>query len=224
MRAPTLLLAALLMTAPAEAAETLLRLSETAHVLVQPDELAASLRADATAPTSAAAQARVNALIAKALEAAKSTPGITVATGGYSVWQRREPPMLWNASQSIQLRGSDGERVLALVGTLQAQSLAVGSLSWQVSAPAARKAQSEATRAALAALRGRADEAAAVLGMKFSSFREIRLDGQRQPMPMLARAMPAPMPGAEAAPPPRAEAQEVDITATVEADAVLAAP
>ena len=45
---------------------------------------------------------------------------------------------------------------------------------------------------------------------------------QRQPMPMLARAMPAPMPGAEAAPPPRAEAQEVDITATVEADAVLA--
>ena len=202
MRAPTLLLAALLMTAPAEAAETLLRLSETAHVLVQPDELAASLRADATAPTSAAAQARVNALIAKALEAAKSTPGITVATGGYSVWQRREPPMQWNASQSIQLRGSDGERVLALVGTLQAQ----------------------ATRAALAALRGRADEAAAVLGMKFSSFREIRLDGQRQPMPMLARAMPAPMPGAEAAPPPRAEAQEVDITATVEADAVLAAP
>jgi len=223
MRAPMVLLAALLLAAPANASETLLRLSETAHVTVQPDELAATLRAEAAAPTSAAAQARVNALIAKALETAKATPGIVVSTGGYSVWQRRDAPVQWNAAQAIVLRGADGERVLALVGTLQGQSLAVGGLSWQVSPPAARKAQADATRMALAALHGRADEAAAVLGMTFSGFREIRLDGQRQPIPMLSRAMPAPMANAEASP-PRAEAQDVDITATVEADVVLAGP
>src|ERR1700759_3209716 len=86
-----LTLAALTALAQPAAAATILHLSETAHVAVHPDELAASLSLDATAPTPVAAQAQVNAAIARALEQAKATPGVIVSTGFYRVWQTVKP-------------------------------------------------------------------------------------------------------------------------------------
>lgn len=214
-----LLVMLLLLAVPAQAAETLLRLSETAHVAARPDELVAMLRADGSAATAAAAQGRVNVAIARALDEAKAVPGVVAATGVYNVWQRPPPNLQWQAQQTVQLKGSDGAAMLALVGSLQASGLAVDRLGWQVSAAAGRKVQSEATKLALAALRGRAEEAAAILGLKFVGFREIRLDSQRP----VIMAMPAPraLMAAQDVAAPRAEATEVDITATVEADAML---
>ena len=60
--------------------------------MVQPDELAADLAAEASAATPQDAQARVNAAITAALAMARGTAGVAVATGRYSVWQVREPP------------------------------------------------------------------------------------------------------------------------------------
>lgn len=218
MRAISVML--LMLAVPAQAAETFLRLSETAHVAARPDELVAILRADGSAATAAAAQGRVNAAIARALDEAKAVPGMVASTGVYNVWQRPPPNLQWQAQQTVQLKGNDGAAMLALVGGLQASGLAVDRLGWQVSAAAGRKIQSEATKLALSALRGRAEEAAAILGLRFVGFREVRLDSQR-PMVM---AMPAPraLTAAQDVAMPRAEAAEVDITATVEADAVLA--
>ena len=108
--------------------------------------------------------------------------------------------------------------LLTLVGTLQQRGLAVADLAW-LAPETARKARADALRQALSRLR-RADEAASILGLRFDSFRDVRLgEVPSAPRPML-RAMAAPM-AANAAPPPVAEAEEVPIEASVEADVVL---
>jgi uncharacterized protein YggE len=203
---------------PAAHAQTLLRLSESARVTARPDEPAATLRFEVDAADAASAQSRVNAAMAKALAEAKGTPGIIATTGGYQVWRTTQPAVRWRASQSLELRGDDGARVLALVGSLQGQGLAVQGLSWRLKPETARARQAEATKLALGNIRARAEEAAAVLGLKFDSFREVRLNGTNpSPRPVLMRAMAAPAPMAE----PVAESEDVQIEASVEADAVL---
>ena len=202
------------------AAATVLHLSETAHVSVHPDELAGSLSLNATAATPVAAQAQVNAGVAKALEQVKAAEGVTVSTGFYRVWQTVKPANEWHASQQIDLKQKgDGAALLKLVGTLQGQGLALQQLGWQVAPETARRAQADATRAALGSLRGRAEAAAEILGLRFLSFRQVSLEPSR-PVPVpYPRAMAM---AATAAPaPPSAESSDVDIEATVSAEADL---
>lgn len=205
--------------APAAAAPTLLSLSETASVSVPPDELTAELRATAEAPSAARAQAQVNAAMAAALAAARAVPGITVATAGYATWQR--PPGspgggAWQASQGLTLKGHDATALLQLVGRLQQRGLAAGSLAWELSAPARKIAQDRAMEEALRALRGRAEAAARVLGLRFGAFHRVQLGAPPQimPRPLFAAA-------AMAAPPPSVVAEDIAVSATVSADVTL---
>ena len=209
----------------ARADDTILRLSETATVMVVPDELAAALRAEAVAPNAQDAQKRVNEMMRDAVAAAKKVDGATVSTGGYNVWRVGPTPTdrveRWQAGQSINLSGKDSAAMLKLVGELQQIGLAQGSLVWRLSRQTERTARQDATKQALSALRGRADEAAEVLGMRFASFREVRLDSVAPPpiMPRqqaAARASMAAMP-----PPPSAEAEDMPVSASAEADIVL---
>ncbi|HTW26018.1 MAG TPA: SIMPL domain-containing protein [Acetobacteraceae bacterium] len=209
-----LLGAALLLPASAQA-ETLLRLSSTATVSVQPDELAASLSAQATAAAARQAQARVNQAVGTALEAAHAVAGVQVATGSYQVWHVTEPHEQWQASQSITLSSHDGDSLLGLVGKLQAQGLAVNELAWRLSPGLEQRSHDEATRRAVTRLRGRAVEMAALLGLRFDSFREVRLTPEAPP------PMPRAMMAMAAMPAPHAESGQVEVSATVEADAVL---
>jgi uncharacterized protein len=220
--APSLLLAILVLAPLPAHADTILRLSETATVMAHPDELDATVRADATAFSAAEAQRRVNSLMADAIAAAKAVPRVAINSGGYFVAHPGPTPQdrreRWQANQSLILTSPDGAALLKLVGELQQKGLAVTQLSWRLSDAAARAAQAEATRKAIAALRGRAEEAANLLDLRFGSFKEVRLDGA-QPLPL---RMMAPMAAsAAAAPPPSAEATEVTVSATAEADIVL---
>jgi predicted secreted protein len=221
-RVSGLVLLAMLLALPVRA-ETLLRLAETATVSVHPDELAATLRTEAVGATATAAQAKVNTAMAGALARAKATAGVTAATGGYNVYRLGPIPNdtdkteRWQASQSLELHGHDGAAMLKLVGDLQTAGLAVGQLGWRLSPDAMRKARAEATRQALAGLRGRADDAAAALGLTFDSFKEIRLDSVR-PAPGPRLAMAAVSMAAAAPAPPSAEAEDIPVSATAEAD------
>ena len=211
---------------PALAEDTVLRLSESAVVMVTPDELAATLRAEASAPTAQEAQRRVNDLMRDALASARKVEGITVSTGGYTVWRNAPSARVgveaWQAGQAINLNGADGESVLRLVGDLQQKGLVIGSLGWHLSRKSEHAARDEATKQALAALRVRADNAAAVLGMKFESFREVRLDNVAPPMiprpMMMARGSLAQVASSQ---PPAAEAEDQPVSAQAEADVLL---
>jgi uncharacterized protein len=214
--AALLLLAASPFAASSAWAETLLHFTESATLSAEPDELVASLHAEAAAQTAQEAQSRVNAMIAAAVAQARGTQGVAIATGGYQVWQSGPPHPVWQASQVLRLRSHDGTALLALVGALQAKGLGTDQLAWQLSDELARRTRDAATKQALSGLRARAEGAADVIGMRFDSFREIRLDAS-QPGPVMQRGLMA----AAAAPAPIAMSENVTVTATVEAAAVL---
>jgi uncharacterized protein len=213
----TLLIVAAAMLAYRPAmADTILHLDDTATVMAHPDELVATLRAETTAATAAAAQEAVNTAMAAALARTRQVAGVTAATQGYTVWQATEPHR-WQASQTLTLRSHDGPALLTLVGELQQKGLATSDLSWQLSPEASRTARDQAMREALSALRGRAEEAAGLLGLRFASFQRVSIVMPR-PVPIMPRMMAM----AAAAPtPPSAQAEDVPVSATVDADAVL---
>lgn len=217
-------IAACLVLGPAARAETDLHLAETATVMAAPDEVSAALRAEAASPSPAEAQAKVNAMMQDAVARARNVSGITVSTGGYGVWRAAPNPAehgeRWQVSQTLNLTGRDAPALLTLVGALQQKGLVVSSLGWRLSPAAERQAHQAATKQALTALRGRADEAATLLDMRFGQFKTIRLDGAG-PQPILrGMAVPMAMTAAAVAPPTIAP-EDVPISATAEADAIL---
>jgi uncharacterized protein len=198
-------------------ADTILHLDDTETVMAHPDELVATLRVEATAASAAVAQQTVNNTMAAALARAKQVAGVTAATQGYTAWQATQPQR-WQASQTMTLRSHDGAALLTLVGELQQKGLATGELSWQLSREASRAARDQAMHDALSALRRRAEDAAGLLGLRFEAFQRVSI-ATPQPVPILPRAM---MAMAAAAPtPPSVQAEDVPVSATAEADAVL---
>ncbi len=196
------------------AATTILHFADTETVMVHPDELVARLRAEAVAPTVAAAQQLVNKAIAAALAQARQTQGIEVSTEGYTTWQPTQPQR-WEATQTIVLRSQNGPTLLTLAGDLQARGLAMSDLGWQLSPEAMRKARDQAMREAVSGLHSKADEVAGLLGLRFDSFQRVNLvSSQPTPLPRVMMAMAA---GA----PPSAVPEDVPVNASAEADAVL---
>lgn len=225
MRRHCAILAAALLLLPAGAAraDTLLHLSDSETVSAPPDELDAALRAQATSGSAADAQQQVNAVIADALTHARAVPGITISTGSYFVWHvdptPQSPSAHWQASQSLDLTSHDAAPLLTLVGTLQHNGMAVEGLTWRLSRAAERAAYATAMSHAITALRDQAEHAASLLGLRFVSFKDVRL-GAAAPPPgprfvgaMMAAAAPAP---------PSAVPADVTVSATAEADAILA--
>jgi predicted secreted protein len=216
------LLLVLLAAGPAHA-ETLLHLTQSATVTVPPDELDATLRAQVVSPRAADAQRQVNAMIADALAQARQVSSVTVATGGYSVWRVGPTPQdhseRWQASQTLQLKSHDGPALLTLTGALQQKGLATEQLAWRLSREAEEKAHDAAMKQALGRLRARVEQAAELLGLRFDSFKSVQL-GSPSPPPY-PRLMGAMAMSAAAAPPPSAVAEDVPVTASIEADAVL---
>ncbi|MEO8716032.1 MAG: SIMPL domain-containing protein [Acetobacteraceae bacterium] len=207
--------------ASAARADTILDLSETATISAQPDEIAASLRAEAIAPAPAPAQEAVNRVMASALQNAHQLPDLTASTGAYSVWLPEPahpgPPTGWHASQSLELTSHDGKAMLALVGALQSQGMAVQSLAWRLSPETTRSTHAAALRQAVSGLRTRAEEAAGLLNLRFASFRTVRLTPEPpRAFPMAMRAAGFAAPSVEQGP--------VEVSATVTAEAVLVGP
>jgi uncharacterized protein len=201
---------------PARAA-TILHLSTTASVKVMPDELDAELAAEAGAPTPAAAQNAVNGMISKGLATARAISAVTTSTGAYSVWYVTDPHPEWRAQQTLALSARDGTALLNLVGQLQAQGLAVSSLGWQLADKTEAAARDRAQTMALAALKGRAEAAAKVLGMRFAGFLQVWLTPPASPLPIQPMGLMA----ARVAP-PNAVPAETTVAATVQADVTLA--
>lgn len=202
------------------AAGTLLRLTETASVVRDPDEVVATLRAESRAPTAAAAQAAVNTAVAAALERARAAAGVSASTGGYRTF-RTEEPRGWVASQELRLRAADAAPLLDLMGRLQERGLATASLEFRLTADAARAAREEAAAAAIGRLRGRAEAVARQFGLRVERFAELRVESGEAPFHSAAAPM---MRAAGAAPPPVAEPAEVRLSASVDAAVLLRAP
>jgi len=199
--------------------ETELHLGETAEVTRAPNEVIAILRAEARAGSAAAAQEAVNRTANAAVARARGVQGVQVSTGGY--WTGRvDDNRAWQATQQITLRSTEGAPLLDLVGSLQGQGLAMSSLTWTLTRDTQRAAREEASRLALDALRRRAEAVASQLGLQLVGLKEVRIDApQGMPRPMAA-PMVASM-RSSSGPPPVAVAEDIVVSATVQAVAVL---
>jgi uncharacterized protein YggE len=197
---------------------TVVHLSATGSVQTAPDELVADLVAQATSPSAAAAQRRVNTLIEAGMKTVRGVAGLDARAIDYSVGPVDDKHTSWSAQQTLELRGADGPALLDVAGKLQASGFTMGSLGWQLSPALHLKAHDEATTAALKALMERVKAAASTLGLQVDHVQQVTLDGPpsqpRQPVPMMAMAV-------RAIPAPQATAAPEDVTAEVSADYVL---
>ena len=224
MNRPSFVLACALFALPA-LADTSIHLDQQAQKVVPRDRLQADLRVEASGPDSRAVQDEVNRHMATALAKARKNGALTVQSGGYGVYRdqpQKGVPEVWHASQSLTLVSKDFDAVLKLSGELQNDGLVMSALRFSLAPEALRAAQSDLTAQALSALRDRAGEVAADLGMSVAQYKDIVVGNaaegyeSRRPV-MFAKAASAPL----AVAPPEAEAGESTITLSVQAEVVL---
>jgi predicted secreted protein len=208
---------------PPDDGMTVLHLSESADRAIRRDRLRVQLRVETTAGNAKQVQADINRRMASALAKVKAVPGIKPETGSYSVYEERQQnvPSRWRGSQSLNLVDHDFAELLALVGDLQNDGLAIASLAFELSPEAARAAQDELTNEALNRLRERSERIAMELHLSFQHYRDIRVGNVSGDRPVPIRAMTM---GAELkqAAPPVGEAGDAMVQVSVDADVVLA--
>jgi predicted secreted protein len=223
----TLAVAALIIALPVSAAPqesdqglTVLHLSESADRAIRRDRLRAQLRVEATGSSAKQVQTEINRRMTAALEKVKAVAGIKLETGGYSVYEERQQNVAsrWRGSQGLTLLDRDFSELLAIVGDLQSDGLAVSSLSFELLPETARGAQDELTTEALKRLSDRAERIAADLHLTIVRYRDIKVSNVGGDRPIRAMAM-----GAAQSPQPVAEAGDAIVQVSVDAEVVLGA-
>ncbi len=190
--------------------------------MVQRDRLTASLRVEANDADPARLQAEINRRMAAALDRAKAVAAVSVATGGYSVYEEQAKAGVaarWHGQQSLSLSARDAAPLLALAGALQQEGLVLSSLGYVLTPEAARAVEDELTNEALSRLRDRAARIAGALGMGVERLRDVQVgnaDGTA-PVPYQIRAR-----AVAAAPPPVAEPGDAVVSVSISAEVLLA--
>jgi uncharacterized protein len=207
--------------------ESVLHLSETAQRDVPRDLLRVTLAAEAIDPDAGKVQSEINQRMSAAMARIKQITGVTVETGGYSVYRETpdKQPARWHGSQTVTLTSKDFATLLSLIGTLQQQGLVTQSLTPDISREARQSVEDALTDEALTRLKQRADRIAATAGVKLQGIHSLTVGNVNAPPPivqpmmrMMAAAAPAP------APPPVAEAGNATVSITAAAEFALAPP
>lgn len=213
-------LASPLIAAPAFAADpTILTLGATGHASGTPTLLTATLTIQADAGTAAEAQSRVNALASGVRRDNHDDSGVRVSFRDYDVSQVQENNSRthWSARQTLVLTGTDGERVLKFVSTLQSRGLALSSVVWSLDDETRQKLEKQARTDALKKLRQDAVDAAEALGLHVESFKAVHLDQRVEPRPVMMMARMASAPA-----PQRSSDDAEDVTVSVRGEVRLA--
>lgn len=188
-------------------AQTALNLAALGAKTVTPDEIAASLNVQATAPEAAQAQAAVNRGMANALALAKTVAGLTATTGSYNVYEstadhgERKPS--FQASQGLQLvmaapGGVPPDAFTGLVGQLQDNGLLLNSLAGDLSDSGRSDAEQAAIIDAIHHIQAQAAAIAATLNETVGRIELLNVSlNTPGPMPyggpvMMMAAQPAP--------------------------------
>lgn len=214
--------------------QTLITVSATERTEVTQDLLIATLRVEKESADATALQSEINALMTKAVAAAKKIAAVTVATDNYYVYPYdAQPPVpveknagepakkTWRGGQSLTLQGSDAEALLKLAGELQGMGLGMNGLTYTLSPVKLESVKDGLMEGALTKVKARAERAARALGKNKTELVEISIDSGMpdypRPMMMNMKSMDA----AESMPAPVAEPGQSEITLTVTARALL---
>ena len=197
------LLAAPTLAHEAEAVYDRVSLSVSAEQEVGNDVLIAVLYAERSGGDQAALASEVNQAVGAALERARAVPAVSARTLGYNTWPQYANQVLrgWRVRQTLRLESRDAGALSNLLGDLQ-ETLALGSLGYQVSSQAREAAQSGLIARALAAFRARAELVAHEMGR--GGYRIVQIDIDTAggvPRPMMMRGGAVALQAAEVAPP-----------------------
>jgi len=206
--------------------QSTLQLSETAQRDVARDLLHATLAAEATDPDAGKVQSAINQRMSTATARIKQVAGVTLETGGYSVYREtpdKQPPR-WHGSQTVNLTSKDFAALLNLVGTLQQQGLVIQSLAPDISRDARQSVEDALTDEALTRLKQRADRIAATAGVKLQGIRTLTVGNVNAPPPIIRPLMRMSAAEALPAPPPVAEPGNATVSVTATAEFALARP
>lgn len=206
--------------------QALLHISATERMEAQQDLLSANLRFEARNADAGTVQDAVNSMMKKAVDAAKKHTDVKVQTGHYNIYQTTLPRTkeeIWQGSQGLEIKSTNADAVLSLVGELQKMGLLMNGLSYSVSPERAAELQDSMMEAALAKLQTRASRAAKALGKNSAALIEVNVQGEYAPYPipmhrgvrMESMALKADMA------PPVAEAGETILTLSVSAKALI---
>lgn len=206
--------------------ESVLHLSETAQRDVPRDLLRATLAAEATDPDAGKVQSDINQRMSAAMTRIKQVAGVTVETGGYSVYRETpdKQPARWRGSQTVTLTSKDFAALVGLAGALQQQGLVIQSLSPDISREARQSVEDALTDEALTRLKQRADRIATTAGVKLQGIRSLSVGNVNAPPPIVQPMMRMAAMSASPAPPPVAEAGNATVSITATAEFALAQP
>jgi predicted secreted protein len=205
---------------------SILHLSETAQRDVPRDLLRATLAAEVTDPDAGKVQSEINQHMSAAIARIKQTAGVSVETGGYSVYRETpdKQPARWHGSQTATLTSKDFAALLGLMNTLQQQGLVTQSLTPDISREARQSVEDALTDEALTRLKQRADKIATIAGVKVQGLHSLTVGNVNAPPPPMPMMRMMSVAAAGPAPPPVAEAGNATVSITTTAEFTLAAP
>lgn len=213
--------------------QTVLNIAATERAQIQQDLLMASLRIEKEGADAKSIQSEINAMMKKAVDAAKAVPEVKTSTGQYHVYQNDPNPVpmekgatplpkTWRGSQNLELQSTSADVLLKLVGELQEAGLMIGGLNYTLSPDKADQAKDALMEKALAKVTARAERAAKAMNKGKMALIEVNVDtSDNIAQPFGMRAMAAMDSRMEKMATPVAEAGETEITLTVSAKALL---
>lgn len=217
--------------APLPPGQTMLNISATERTDVQQDLLIASLRYEKEGNDAKAIQNEINAVMKKAIEAAKGVTTVEVATEQYYVYPYDPDPAMtektgdskpiWRGAQGIELRGKNPDDLLKLAGQLQEMGLLMNNLSYTLSPDKADEVKDSLMESALAKVKTRAERAAKALNKSSTELVEISVDSNVPEFPRPMMMMKSGMESMDSMAAPSAEPGQSEITLTVSARALL---
>lgn len=215
---------------------TVINLSTSERIEVDQDLLVAHLRYEAENADARTLQNEINAVMKKAVDAAKATPAVKVTTQQYYVYPHdpvtppgqprlgdRKPARTWRGAQGLEVKSLQADQLLDLIAQMQGMGLSVSHLGYTLSPEKMETTRDGLMEGALEKLKAKAERAARALGKSEASLLEVNVDtGHHYPQPMMARGMMAMDAGASmemAA--PVAAAGQTELNMTVSARALL---
>ncbi len=207
--------------------QALMHISATEQLEVAQDLLIGRLRFEAESLNANDVQSEINTKMAEALELANKHDTVKTRTLHYNIFKATRPRSkkeYWRGSQEIEVKSTDSDALLELVGDLQEIGFLSNSLRYTLSPAKADIVQDEMMEGALAKLQERAERAAKALGKSDAALIEINVNNNRVVPTADFQAMhrsAAVLESAQAMPAPSAQGGEALITMTVSAKALL---
>ena len=203
--------------------KTKISFNQVAKKTLPRNRLRIDLRIEAQGDSSKDIQTQINKKMPAVLEITNAAHDLWVETGSYRVFREPESnshPERWHSTQDLSIFSDDFAEALAVAGKCQAQGLLMTNMTFFLAPDDLQATQSELTKTALDALRARADEVAADLGMKIDHYQNITIGNAFESNEVSRGAQTGAL---AAAGTPAAQAGQTTVSLTVSADVLLSA-